>query len=414
MPNLKTGRFTDADTWSRIRRESLIQWLSPAREYFAQQGIDLPAADSDGAIDYEKLAAVFVNADDGMPAYLLESLSLIIEMAHPEGMDALIAARRERGLPADFTEQTPIDIAVQTYLDAPALFEELHNQHQVNRPRSFVQFVARTRSGVQELRTMELPFQADTAFDGTNGNFVPPSAETLRELETQLRAWFVSHNRGSYCRVFMYPNGTHCVFLIRHGLPCKRENAIKDDASTCVFYRPQKHDVVQYDYTKGILGIHCCGKRELNFLRRMFGRHLFRDDEFFPPVEFYDLGPLVSDGEAALRCSDVPGLLRVSLCEVGFEVDDEDECEIAYRAKNVFKAVKKGTLKWPPPAPVTKATFQIHFTDMSSRKITLMAPNRISWGQDENCPRIEQWLRARGFAAGLELDEDEETSLAVA
>ncbi|HTD65547.1 MAG TPA: hypothetical protein VK846_03315, partial [Candidatus Limnocylindria bacterium] len=110
MPKLKARRFTGADMLSTVRRESLLQWLTPAKDYFAQRGVMwetrnaecgaqngmhpsaplaigcregealgespdttggspvLPAAE--GVIDYEKLASVFMEPDEAMPGYL--------------------------------------------------------------------------------------------------------------------------------------------------------------------------------------------------------------------------------------------------------------------------------------------------------------------------------------------------------
>jgi len=124
MPNLNVRRVTDAEMLSRIRRESLLQWLSPAREYFAQRGVVLPDGHcteirgqrsvvdtsppaplpgrggerssrrgEEGPIPYGALEAVFKNADDTMPSYLLDSLFLIREMAEAEPMDRAARTR---------------------------------------------------------------------------------------------------------------------------------------------------------------------------------------------------------------------------------------------------------------------------------------------------------------------------------
>lgn len=50
MPNLNAGRFSRAETLKRIRRESLLTWLAPAREYLVGRGIVIPelVAGTDG------------------------------------------------------------------------------------------------------------------------------------------------------------------------------------------------------------------------------------------------------------------------------------------------------------------------------------------------------------------------------
>jgi len=307
---------------------------------------------------------------------------------------------------------------VQTYLDAPTLLRELHKKHQLDRPRSFDTFLSRTRIGLLEMRNMEFGFTSPPAplpigcGEGSEEEFVPPTPERLRALEARLDRWFITHNRGGHCRVFMFPDAEECLFRVRHGPPCRRESAIKDGESTSIFYRPQTHDVVGYTPDKGELRLHCCGKRERTEFRKAFGHCLFGDEEFFPGDEKYRLDPLVSDGPAALVCSDVPGIEHVALVEVAFKYPIVDH-EVVHKSKDVFSLVEGGAVKWPPVRCITRATFAIKFADSKkARRVTLLAPNRALYGRDEDSAAIDQWLKARGFAANE--TDDETTTLAMA
>jgi hypothetical protein len=68
--------FTQAATFRRMKPEFLCRWLEPAREYLAGRGLVLPPAGSDGPIDYERLAGVFMEPDGAMPRELMQSASL--------------------------------------------------------------------------------------------------------------------------------------------------------------------------------------------------------------------------------------------------------------------------------------------------------------------------------------------------
>ncbi|HTD68487.1 MAG TPA: hypothetical protein VK846_18350, partial [Candidatus Limnocylindria bacterium] len=371
-----------------------------------------------------------------------DSLFLIQEMANPEAMDTLISARIERRLPTPASDDyTPIDLAVQTYLDAPALLEEVHNEHQLTRPRSFEYFQALAGGHHPEEVLSEefdtsppapLPIGCGEGSDGwdaegeasgeppdmTGGVFPDghpalPTAEKLRVLEARLNEWFIAHRRGGNCRVFLYPKRDEWWFLVRHGLPRKRENVIKDDGeSATVLIRPQKHDVVVYDSSTGELRMHCCNQRELEEFRRAFGQHLFGDEDFFPRGEKYRPTPLINDGPASLVCSDIEGLERVTLREVAFCFRINGH-EVVHRAENIFALVEQGIIRWPSIWCIGRATFEVKFADSrKTRRLTLIAPNRALYGRDEDSGLIDEWLKARGFAAQRE--ENETDSLAVA
>jgi hypothetical protein len=395
MPNLNTRRFTAPDVLSKIRRESLLQWLAPASDYLAVRGVVLPSAESSDPVDCEKLASVFFDPDEAMPEYLVNSLSIIAEMADQHGMDAILDAQAVHGLKLDVGDSPdPVDVAVQTYLEKPDVLQQLHNQHQLIRPRSFEYFV-------------------------TSGDvppaFVLPTPEHLRALECRLDEWYVKRKRGSGCRVFMYPKGNECWFLVRHGLPCKREAAIKDGEPTSVFYRPQKHDVVVYDIEHGELRVHGCGQRELEEFRREFGMMLFSDDEAFPGFAKYTIAPLVEHGVRSLVCTDVPGIESVALKEVMFRFWGQPGHEVWHVSEDLFAVAEQGFLHWPKIECVKRATFEVKFADSKkSRRLTILPSNRAQYGRDDDSVLIEQWLKARGFIREASANEGADDDVAVA
>src|ERR1039458_403798 len=134
--------FTQAATFRRMKPLFLCRWLEPAREYLAERGFTLPPPGSDGPIDYERLAGVFMEPDGDMPRELMQSASLIHEMSSENAMYDLLDGIQHVSLPLDVGDDPdPVDVAVQVWLASPEALEELHQMHQLDRPRGFTHFV---------------------------------------------------------------------------------------------------------------------------------------------------------------------------------------------------------------------------------------------------------------------------------
>ena len=426
MPNLNTKPLTNPDALHRIRRESLLAWLAPAADYFAERGAILPhltpdpndslaparsalggpspAANSfrqfptgsspqggegNAEIDYDMLAHVFVEAGEGMPEYLVDSLFIILEMADEAGMDAILDAQEEYGLVLQVGDDPdPADVAVQAWLQDKELLEQIHNQHQLTRPRSFTTFVA---------EVSEPP------------DFVPPTAEQIAALEARLAAWFGKRKRGHDCRILVFPREKQCLFLVRHGLPCKREGTFNDGKSDSVFYRPRKHDVVVYDIENAELQMNCCGVREMKEFQLAFGAHLFANENFFPGDAKYTFAPLVEKGRNCLACGEVAGIESVTLREVDLFYAGKPWQRITRRSDDVFLLVEKELFKWPSVDRITRATFEVRFKDSKKvRRVTIIGSNKAQYGRDGDMGMIEQWLKLAGFILTKTETEDEE------
>ncbi len=404
MPNLNTRRFTDTDILGKIRIESLITWLMPAKDYLAARGVALPvtgqsappsASDGNSGVDLEKLAAVFVEPDEAMPEYLVNSLFIIHEMADEPGMDAIldsIEAQNEGKAEADKLvlnigdDPDPADVAVQAWLQDKELLEEIHNQHQLTRPRSFIYFVAEVEEAPE---------------------FTAPTPEQITALEARLAAWFSKKKRGNACRILVYPKDKECWFLVRHGLPCKREGVFNEGKSESVFYRPQKHDVVVYDIENAQLRMNCCGVREMKEFQKAFGVHLFNNENFFPGEGKYTLTPLVEKGRNCLACGEVDGMLSVTLKEVEFFYGGKPWQRITRRSDDIFTLVEKELFKWPNPERITRAGFEVKFKDSNkTRRVTIIGSNKAQYGRDGDADMMEKWMKLAGFI--LTKTDDEE------
>ena len=260
-----------------------------------------------------------MNPDENMPHRLVDALYLINEMATDEGMDALIDAARQSGRVLDAgPKATPADVAVEVWLRWPELLDQKHAETLITRPRSFEYFLGRRG----EPRT------------------VPPDDPDKRTaLEALLDDWFSANRRGRGSRVFRFDRDDRVWFLVRHGLPVKREGTLNNRKSDSVFYRPEKHDVVVFDAKRDELGINAAGKKEKKLYCELFGDHLFGERDYFPSDKKYTLDPLRRDGPSALVCSDVDGLENVTLVELWFfHGGKHTEIEIR-KATDVFAAL---------------------------------------------------------------------------
>ena len=194
-----------------------------------------------------------------------------------------------------------------------------------------------------------------------------------------------------------------CWFLVRHGLPWRREATLEDGQPGSILFRPQKHDVLVYDPARGEMRVNCCGSRERQVLLKAFGLHLFGRKDFFPGIAKYTLAPLVRQGRDCLACTDVRGLASVSLKEVEFLFPEPPPAapwqRVTRKADDIFALVECGHLRWPEDvSQITRAMFELTFRDArKSRRLTLIPSNKALYGRDDDSVLVEQWLQARQF-----------------
>ncbi|MFN7139509.1 MAG: hypothetical protein ACK4UN_09230, partial [Limisphaerales bacterium] len=172
MPKLNPKRFSQPEMLSSIRRESLLKWLAPAREYFAARGIVVPYSPS-ARLDCVALASAFVDPEPEMPVELVESLQVINELADPRGMDAILQAVEKQGVTLILPKAyTPADVAMEAWLQCRDLLEAVHLEHQVTRSRRFVHFASEEKVSIS----------------------ITP--EKIQAIESRLDAWYASKHRG--------------------------------------------------------------------------------------------------------------------------------------------------------------------------------------------------------------------------
>lgn len=386
MANLNL--FTQAATFRRMKPEFLCKWLEPMREYLAGRGLVLPTAGASGPIDYERLAAIFMDPDAAMPRDLMTSASLIHEMSTEPAMNDLLDATRRLGINlAVGDDPDPVDVAVQVWLHDPKILEEVHQMHQLDRPRGFVHFV----TGHSPVPT-----------------FVEPTPEQTQNLEAELAEWFYNAKRGRHARVWMYKRPGEYWFLVRHGLASRRQEVVSATGSETLLFRPGEYDVLVYNRKTGELRVHGCNPREVEKLRSSFGKHIFQDENFFPGGARFTLVPLVNSGRACLACRDIPGIEDITLTEVQTLTGGRDWLRQTHHAEDLFTAIEHERVILPEPDCLVRASFLVRFSDSKKRRtIKILGSNKLSVVRDGDTVLMEKWLDARGFIIKRTVEEAE-------
>ncbi len=220
-------RFTNPETFRKIRPDLLWAWLKESESYFNKRGLVLPpSGESLGAdafsprLDYDALVRVFMEPTADMPLELVEGLHLVHEMGRPHHLQRMLDEARKQGLNLVIEpNDTPADVAMRILLLDQRFLENLHTCDKVTRPRSFEYFLT---------DASPLP------------HFEFPSLEQIHALEGRLASFYEAWQSGKGTRVFAFSRQAACrqgpewLFLVRHGTPFRREE-VRD----AVFLRSQ-------------------------------------------------------------------------------------------------------------------------------------------------------------------------------
>jgi len=392
MASFKLGRFfSQPEILRGIDPENLLSLLADHAKALEALGFALPEADAAASIDYDALASLLMEPDK-LPTGLREAFYFIHEMATPEGMECLLEAAEQAGIEIVGTPgPTPGDAAVQVWLKDRELLERKHAEQFLRNPRTFESF-------------------------GTAVSPVPKYRDPMAradKIKKDLDDFFDKKKRGRNTKVFPYVRDDSVWFLVRHGDPFERRGAIGDKGeSVGVYYWPEKFDVLVLDPVVGELRINARNKGEKKEYRKVFGRHLYKDDGFFGGESKYTLEPLREKGEDAI--APVEGMDDVRLTEVDFLWGGSHNEREIRKADDIFAAYKDRGRTFPAKAPIIKACFRVTFSDSDTpRTVTIKPPNVAQYTRDADSVIVERWLKARGFIVKKGKAKDEPTVTAV-
>lgn len=378
--------FSQPEILRSIDPENLMSLLADHESELVDLGLTLPevSTDPDGRsdcdFDYQKLMMLLMEPDQ-LPEDLREAFYFVHEMATDEGLELLLEAAAEKSLEiVGKPAPTSADAAVQVWLKDRELLERKHAEQFLRNPRSFQSFCSPLTS---------VPQYADP---------IPQ----IEQMEHVLDDFFEKRKRGRNTKIFPYVREDSVWFLVRHGDPFKREGAIdKNSESVGVYYWPERFDVLVLDPKDGELRINARNKGEKKEYRKVFGTHLYGDENFFSVENRYTLEPLRTIGEDAL--APVDGMDEAVLTEIHFAWGGSlHETEIR-KADDVFAAYAGRSAAFPNRPKIAKARFRITFSDSeTSRSVTIKPPNEAQYTRDADSVIVESWLKARKFIVNKE------------
>lgn len=390
MATYSLKRFAQPEVLKTIHADNLQRFLNPYAEYLGGRGFTFQQ-DGNGQLDYVLLCRILMQPTEGIPAEMVDALYFVQEVADDDLFDELlgIAQKEKVDVPGD---STPADLAVLLWLKDPELIKRPHAETLMLKPKNFLSY--QSISG--------------------KGKKIDLSDSNIRALEADMDGWFEQNKRGTGCTVlhFDMPNEKKVYFLVRHGMPFKREGTIEAGETGSVFYRPEFHDVIIYDREVNELQIFnkSLSKKERNMYLAAFGLRFFGNAEYFPNVDKYTLQPLVTDGVDSLSCHDIPGIEDIRLVELQLQSRGRYNERSTFRSKNLFAGWDERGMDMPRFGHLVSASFQVKFENSEKpRTIKIKTPNVASFDRKEDAHVIDLWMRARGFIKQQEQTKKDES-----
>jgi hypothetical protein len=105
-------------------------------------------------------------------------------------------------------------------------------------------------------------------------------------------------------------------------------------------------------------------------------------------------------GEAALACSDIPGLQKIVLREVHLFRRDLRHQPVARIAQDIFRAYRSEDLHalFPLDCTITRAVFDFYFADSTiPRSVATEPPSNPEPERPSDAEAIQRWAALRGF-----------------
>ena len=372
-------RFAQPDVLKHIQQDNLITFLKRYEAYLTDRAFRFEL-NATGELDFETLCQILMNPTEAMKIDFVEALFFIQEMSDDEHFEDLCEQAESNGIRVH-EESTSADLALALWLHDPELLKRAHAEVMILKPKSFMYF------------------QSDQDSPDT---FDLPKAETVRTLEGDMDAWFLKNKRGTGCRILpaRAEDEDKTYFLIRHGMPFKREGQIEAGQSKTIFYRPEFQDVLVYDRANNALAVFnkSGAKKERTMYRDVFSQHLFGQADYFSGAVQYTLQPLLEHGVDALACADIEGLEDVKLVEIQRQFPGPYNEKQTQRSNDLFASLAARDRALLTYGTLVSASFSVKFENAKRpRLVKVRIPNVANFDRKEDSHLVETWLRKRGF-----------------
>jgi hypothetical protein len=378
MATYSLKKFAQPDVLKNIDDDHMLRFLTPYKDYLSGRAFAFEK-NGDGRINHAQLSGILLQPTENIPEDMVDALYFIQEVASNASFDELSEIAQEANISVA-ADLSPEDITVLIWLHDPKLIKQQHADTLILKPKNFISFQSKDGKG----RKLDL------------------SPEYITSLARDMDGWFEKNKRGNGCEVIPCDVDAEnkVYFLVRHGMPFKREGKIEKGITGSVFYRPEVHDVVVYDKQVNELSIYnfSSSKKERAMYLELFGTHFFDDPEYFLGEDKYTLEPLLADGQTSLACQDIPGMDEVKLTEIQLQFQGPYGDRTIMRSKDMFASWDARKRTFPDYGRLAEAKFQIKFEHSSKpRTIKIKPPNVASFDRKEDAHTIELWLKARGF-----------------
>lgn len=285
----------------------------------------------------------------------------------------------------DYDAQTVQDLALLLQLECPEDVQQYHALiHRVDAQKRVKRFES-------YFSTSEVPKP------------IRKITTRIREqMEIDLNLWAKANKRGIGMRIFVTQESKAVWFLIRHGQPMKRENAVTEaGGNQQVFYRPEKFDIAIYYPDSDELAIGVRTKGQKLAYAEAIGQYCFGDANYFSMEAGakYTIIPLRENGADALSpCISIPEIEKVTLYELHIAHEGKDNLEIR-RYHDLFQTFEREhrDITTEQGIELIKAKLLFHFSDKRTHIVTLMPPNTAIYDREAEHDLIHAWLVERGF-----------------
>jgi hypothetical protein len=371
--------------------ERLLMFLDRFKEYFLARNLSLPQSADVKSMPYDALVGIFLTPDDSTPTDVSDALYLVDEMSTHEGMHDLLSEAAKQNIQIVGQDLTPEDVALQVWLVAPSVLERRHTRKAIERSKSFDYY-----------HSAKAPTTKVTKI----------AVGTQKALEKELDDYFEDGKCGRGSRITAHFRDDEVWFTVDHGDQFVRTPARDGDTPTVHFFRPEKSDLVVYNYRLGEIRVNARAQTIKDKYRKAFGKHLFGNENFFSSLGKYTLDPLFEDGVDALSVDGIDEIKSAKLVEIQFdEGGSQGEVEIR-RAHDLFAAWKDSKYTLERDRVIAHVKFEVKFAGTrKTRKVTLRPPNRATFGRDPDSAVIEKWLTKNKFTTARIADTTQKEAL---
>jgi hypothetical protein len=311
------------------------------------------------------------------------ALETLHSLGTEAGREAIISAMNDRQVPLD---TLPADLGEKEYA-LRLLLEQRRNA-------ALADVFARAQTEVQEggdhRRYNEFIGKETRGIHKLSAKRAALCAEVLRYCRES--------DLGEHVQVDAFEDDGAYVFHILRSHHTKKPLAVVAGhaARTTITFRPVHSDILRYDAVVGRLRIAARATSVIDFYRRIPGRILFDDEQFFTGDAVCSLAVLQEQGRAALENHNVFRVGRIRLTECLWERGDRNL--IHFRSADCFRTIEE--LRLPlTEGTLIQAKLKIEVIGKSTRPLTvnIRVPSRIEVSQKTHEDLVDRVLTAVGI-----------------